>query len=57
MGTIRGGNYAAVLTHIDFPEYAIKIYAEGRLGIEEEIKVYKKINEHQSFKKQFWGVL
>jgi phenylalanine-4-hydroxylase len=45
------GNYAAVLTHPDFSNYAIKIYAEGRPGIKEEIRVYNKINEHPSFSK------
>ncbi|MVX67075.1 serine/threonine protein kinase [Clostridium chromiireducens] len=49
------GNYAAVLVHIDFPQYAIKIYAEGRCGIEEEIKAYNKINDHPSFSRCFYS--
>lgn len=48
------GNYAAVLTHPDFAEYAVKIYAQGRSGIEEEIKVYSKIKENSSFSKCFY---
>lgn len=48
------GNYAAVLTHPDFQEYAVKIYAKGREGINEEIKVYSKIENHNSFSKCFY---
>lgn len=48
------GNYAAVLMHNDFPKYAIKIYAKGRSGIKEEIKVYSIIGDHPSFSKCFY---
>ncbi|WP_459481960.1 serine/threonine protein kinase [Clostridium saccharoperbutylacetonicum] len=48
------GNYAVVLMHPDFPKYAIKIYAVGRPGIEEEIKVYGIIKEHPAFSKCFY---
>lgn len=43
------GNYAAVLYHPSFPELAVKIYGEGRPGIEEEIKVYKKLGTHPAY--------
>lgn len=48
------GNYAAGLIHPDFPEYVIKIYAPGRLGIKEEVEVYKKIKSHPSYSECFY---
>lgn len=47
------GNYAAGLTHPDFPEYVVKIYAPGRPGIKEEIEVYSKIKSHPSYSECF----
>jgi len=35
---LGGGNYAAGLIHPEFPEYVVKIYVQGRHGIEEEIR-------------------
>lgn len=43
------GNYAAGLTHVDFPEYVVKIYAPERPGIKEEVEVYRKIKSHPSY--------
>ncbi|MCX7922912.1 MAG: serine/threonine protein kinase [Clostridia bacterium] len=43
------GNYAAVVYHRNYPDYAVKIYAEGREGIEEEKIVYEKLGKHKSF--------
>lgn len=43
------GNYAAVLCHKDFQDFAVKIYAEGRPGIEDEIKVYEKLGSHPAY--------
>lgn len=43
------GNYAGVFYHDKFPQYAVKIYAPGRPGIEKESKVYKMLGNHQSF--------
>lgn len=48
------GNYAAGLTHPDFPEYVVKIYAPGRSGIQEEVEVYEKIESHPSYSKCFY---
>ncbi|OOM70711.1 hypothetical protein CLPUN_51760 [Clostridium puniceum] len=48
------GNYAAGLTHPDFPEYVVKIYAQGRAGIKEEIEVYSKIKSHPSYSECFY---
>lgn len=40
------GNYAVGLTHPDFLEYVVKIYAPGMPGIKEEVEVYKRIKSH-----------
>lgn len=49
------GNYAAVFCHPDYNEYVVKIYAEGRVGIEEEIEVYKKLGKHPSFSELYYS--
>lgn len=43
------GNYAAVFTHKDFQDYVVKIYAEGRPGLKEEVEVYKAIGRHPAY--------
>jgi hypothetical protein len=43
------GNYAAVFTHKDFEDYVVKIYAEGRPGLKEEVEVYKAIGNHPAY--------
>ncbi|GAA4715779.1 serine/threonine protein kinase [Brevibacillus fulvus] len=43
------GNYAAVFGHPDYPDLVVKLYAPGRPGIEQEIDVYRKLGETQSF--------
>lgn len=48
------GNYAAGLTHPEFPEYVVKIYAQGRHGIEEEVEAYQKIKSHPSYSECFY---
>ncbi|GIM29713.1 serine/threonine protein kinase [Clostridium polyendosporum] len=48
------GNYAAGLTHPDFPEYVVKLYAPGRPGIKEEVEVYNIIKKHPSFSECFY---
>lgn len=48
------GNYAAGLTHPDFPKYVVKIYAPGRPGIKEEVEVYSKIKTHPSYSECFY---
>ncbi|MFZ5987183.1 MAG: serine/threonine protein kinase [Bacillota bacterium] len=46
---LGNGNYAGVFYHEEFPQYAVKVYAKGREGIEEEKLVYKMIGKHESF--------
>jgi hypothetical protein len=47
------GNYAGVFLHSHFPQYVVKIYAENRQGLEEEIGVYKKLGDHTSYSKLY----
>lgn len=50
---LGAGNYAAVFTHPDYPEQAIKVYAPGRPGFEEEVEVYRRIGIHPAFSQCF----
>lgn len=43
------GNYAAVFCHPDYEAYAVKIYAPGRPGLEEEAEVYKLLGQHPAY--------
>ncbi|WP_341479744.1 serine/threonine protein kinase [Clostridium beijerinckii] len=52
---LGSGNYASVLYHPDFPEFAVKIYARGKLGIEDEINVYKKLGIHRAYSQCYYG--
>jgi predicted Ser/Thr protein kinase len=45
------GNFAAVFTHASLDGKVVKIYAENRDGIKEEIQVYKKLGDHHSYSK------
>lgn len=46
---LGAGNYAAVLTHPQYPKYAVKVYAPGRPGLEEELEVYRRMGRHPAF--------
>lgn len=50
---LGAGNYAAVFTHPDYPELAVKIYAHGRPGLEEEREVYRRLGSHPAFSECF----
>jgi hypothetical protein len=43
------GNYAAVLCHPAFDDVVVKVYAPGRPGLEEEVRVYRLLGQHPSF--------
>lgn len=43
------GNYAAVFSHPDVPEWVVKVYAPGREGIGEEKEVYRRLGEHPAY--------
>lgn len=48
------GNYAAVVYHPEFEDLAVKIYAEGRPGIDQEIKVYQKLGSHPAYSQCYY---
>lgn len=43
------GNYAAVLSHADYPEHVVKVYADGRPGALEEAEVYRRLGRHSGY--------
>ena len=49
------GNYAAVVSHPDYPEHAIKIYAPTRPGFAEEVEVYRRLGIHPAFSQCFYA--
>lgn len=49
------GNYAAVVSHPDYPNQVVKIYAPGRPGFEEEVEVYRRLGSHPAFSKCFYA--
>lgn len=52
---IGTGNYAAVLLHPSVPDCVVKVYAEEREGIDNEIAVYGKLGRHPAFSECFHG--
>lgn len=51
---LGAGNYAAAFYHPDYSDLVVKIYAEGRPGIEEEIEVYRILGEHPAYSMCFY---
>jgi hypothetical protein len=49
------GNYAAVVYHPDYPEFAVKVYAPSRPGFEEEVEVYRRLGSHPAFSECFYA--
>ncbi|MFG6095787.1 serine/threonine protein kinase [Leptothoe sp. ISB3NOV94-8A] len=49
------GNYAAVFTHPDYADLAVKIYAPDRPGFEDEAEVYRRIGIHPAFSQCFYA--
>ncbi|WP_438448120.1 serine/threonine protein kinase [Gorillibacterium sp. sgz5001074] len=43
------GNYAAVLVHPDYADYAVKVYAPGKPGLQDELQVYGRLGRHRAF--------
>lgn len=52
---LGAGNYAAVLMHPDEPGKVVKVYAEGRPGIEEEIEVYRRLGKHPAYSECYYA--
>ncbi|NQX45493.1 serine/threonine protein kinase [Paenibacillus tritici] len=48
------GNYAAVFYHPGAAEYAVKVYAPGRPGLEEEAEVYRRLGPHPAFSECYY---
>ncbi len=46
---LGAGNYAAVLTHPEYPDVVVKVYAPGRPGFEAEVEVYRRLGEHPAY--------
>ncbi|KGE16370.1 serine/threonine protein kinase [Paenibacillus wynnii] len=46
---LGAGNYAAVFSHPSYAGYAVKVYAPGRPGLEEEAEVYRRLGNHHSY--------
>ncbi|NJN37664.1 MAG: serine/threonine protein kinase [Acaryochloridaceae cyanobacterium CSU_3_4] len=49
------GNYAAVVSHPDYGNLVVKIYAPGRPGFEEEVEVYRRLGQHPAFSECFYA--
>ncbi len=43
------GNYAAVLTHPDYRDKVVKVYAPGRDGWADEVEVYRRLGIHPAY--------
>lgn len=50
---LGAGNYAAVVSHPDFPDRVLKLYAPGRVGWEDEVEVYHRLGRHRAFAECF----
>ncbi|MBN3525318.1 serine/threonine protein kinase [Paenibacillus apiarius] len=48
------GNYAVVFAHADFPNMVVKVYADGRPGLEDEAEVYRRLGRHPSFSECYY---
>jgi hypothetical protein len=46
---VGAGNYAAVVSHPDFPDVVVKVYAPGRPGFDAEVEVYRRLGQHPAF--------
>ncbi|TNJ63074.1 serine/threonine protein kinase [Paenibacillus hemerocallicola] len=46
---VGAGNYAAVVLHPEEPDKVVKVYAEGRPGLREEVEVYRKLGRHPAY--------
>ena len=51
---LGAGNYAAVFYHPEAANYAVKVYAPGRPGLEEEAEVYRRLGQHPAFSECYY---
>lgn len=47
--TIGSGNYAGVFEHPSMPNVVVKVYGRNKEEIKNEMSVYKRLGEHESF--------
>ncbi|MDQ0196634.1 hypothetical protein J2T20_005046 [Paenibacillus wynnii] len=52
---LGSGNYAAVFFHPDYADYAVKVYAPGRPGLQEEAEVYRRLGNHHSYSECYYA--
>ncbi len=53
--TLGAGNYAAVFVSEQYPDIAVKVYAEGREGWESECEVYRLIGRHPAYSECYYA--
>lgn len=52
---IGTGNYATVVSHPDYADVVVKVYAPNRLGFEEEVEVYQRLGSHSAYSECFYA--
>ncbi|WP_199617111.1 serine/threonine-protein kinase [Paenibacillus alkalitolerans] len=50
---LGAGNYAAVVSHPEYPDRVLKLYAPGREGWEDEVEVYRRLGNHPAYAECF----
>nr|WP_183600810.1 serine/threonine protein kinase [Paenibacillus phyllosphaerae] len=52
---LGAGNYAGVFAHPDAHDVVVKIYAPGRDGFEEEVEVYRRLEDHPAYSQCYYS--
>ena len=52
---LGAGNYAVVLYHPDHAGLAVKVYAPGRPGLEDEVEVYRRLGTYPAYSVCFYA--
>jgi hypothetical protein len=47
------GNYAVVVTHPEYKQLVVKIYADPEEGLSEEVAVYKALGKHEAYSEMY----
>ena len=51
--TVGCGNYAGVFTHESFPEAVVKVYGRNHEELVNELEVYRKLGNHETFSRLY----
>ncbi|WP_044354749.1 serine/threonine protein kinase [Paenibacillus sp. E194] len=51
---IGAGNYAVVFSHKQYASVAVKVYAEGRKGLDDEAEVYRRLGKHPAYSECYY---